>query len=45
MAGIKVIFERNTEQKPYKQNHANLGFIQNLSVIDNIFNNGNKVFN
>ena len=44
MAGIKVIFERNTEQKPYKQNHPNLGFVQNLSVIDNIFNNGNKVF-
>ena len=41
-AGIKVIFEKNINQKPYKQNHDKLGFMKNLSIIDNLFNNGKK---
>ena len=41
-AGIQVIFEKNINQKPYKQNHDNVGFVQNLSIIDNLFNNGKE---
>lgn len=41
-AGIKVIFEKNINQKPYKQNYDKLGFMTNLSIIDNLFNNGKK---
>ena len=42
-AGIEVVFEKNINQKPYKQNHSKLGFVQNLSIIDSLFNNGNKI--
>ncbi len=41
-AGIQVIFEKNINQKPYKQNHDKIGFVQNLSIIDNLFNNGKE---
>ena len=41
-AGIQVIFEKNINQKPYKQNHDKIGFVPNLSIIDNLFNNGKE---
>ena len=41
---IKIKYLKPFQTMKYSQNYENLGFIENLSILDNLFNKGREIF-